>query len=74
MKLCGSFEEKGYKIEAYIPTRDIEPQEFLVRAYKEEKLIKEIKIPMMHEPRFGVDVEDKRRLEDKTEELLEELP
>lgn len=73
MELYGSFEERGYKVEAYMPSSPKEPLEWLVKAYKKGKLVKEIRIPMFYEPIFGVDVDDAKTLEEKTDELLKLL-
>ena len=74
MKLYGSFEEKGYQVEAYIPSSSSEPMQFHLKALKDGKLVKEMKIPLNHEPIFGVDTEDHQNLEAKTEELMQSLP
>lgn len=74
MELYGSFKERGYKIEAYMPSSSKDPLEWLVKAYKNNKLVKEIRIPIFYEPLFGVDVDDARTLEEKTDELLKSLP
>ncbi len=72
--LYGSFEERGYKVEAYIPNSDEVPLAFVLRAYKEDELVKEMKVPMHYRPIFGVDVADVAALEEKTEELMKTLP
>ncbi len=74
MNLYGRFEENGYRIEAFIPDNADEPLEWTIKAYKENGLVKEIKVPMIHEPIFGVDVDDLRTLEDETDELMKSLP
>jgi hypothetical protein len=74
MELYGKFQEKGYDIEAYIPSKSNESMEFKVRALKDGKVVRELKIPLNHTPIFGIDVEDHQNLEIKTEELLSSLP
>lgn len=73
LSLYDSFEERGYKIETYIPNSDKVAREFVVRAYKGENLVEELKIPMVHEPLFGVDVEDEGVLEEEVEKLMKRL-
>ncbi|MEK6857861.1 MAG: hypothetical protein AABX39_04710 [Nanoarchaeota archaeon] len=68
----GSFEEKGYTIEAYMTSSG--QSEWYVKAIKDNKVVKEIRIPMMYTPVFGPDVSDVSELEQKTDELLKELP
>ncbi len=74
MQLYGKFEEKGYEIEAYMPSNKEEPLEFVIKAYKDKKLVKEMNVPMVYYPIFGVDGSDLAELENKTEELLKLLP
>lgn len=73
LSLYDSFEEGGYRIEAYIPNSNKVALEFVVRAYSGEKLIEELKVPMLHEPLFGVDVVDHERLEEEVETLMQKL-
>jgi|TARA_Y100000310_G_C20642776_1_gene794905 hypothetical protein len=73
MELYGSFEEKGYKIEAYLPSNKEDSCEWVIRAYKDKEIVKEVNVPLFHPPIFGPDVEDVATLEDKTEELLNSL-
>ncbi len=73
MELYKRLEEKGYKIEAYAPRRYSESHDFLVRAYKGKKLIKEINIPIQYFVLTGTDARDKQRLDDKIKELIESL-
>jgi len=73
MEQYGKFKERGYTIEAYIPTNDTEPNEFLLTIRK-GKFKQEHRIPMLHRPTFGVDIDDKQTLEEKMEEILKTLP
>ncbi len=73
-KLYASFDDRGYHLEAYIPNDGSVPQEFVVKAYKDDKLVEEMKVPMMYRPTFGVDVADLAELEAKTDELMKRLP
>ncbi len=68
MKLYDEFEERGYKVQAFLPTNSSE-KDWIVKVF-----IKEIKIPMNIEPRFGVDSNDLRALEEETAKLMESLP
>lgn len=74
MILYAEFNEKGHHIKAYIPTSGAEPRQFVVKAYKKGDLVKQINVKMDYAPIFGVDISDKKRLEDRTEELLKSLP
>lgn len=70
MRLYDSIEERGYKIEAYLPSGGEDELEWLLKVYKDAEVIREESIPMYHIPRYGVDAEDLFNLEEKTEELL----
>ena len=74
LSLFDCFEERGYKVETYIPNSNQVAREFVVRAYNGETLVEEMKVPMLHELVFGVDVEDKDVLEKELERLLQRLP
>ncbi len=65
MKLYDEFEERGYKVQAFIPTSSSE-RNWIVKAFKDGILVQEIEIPMNIEPRFGVDSNDLRALEEET--------
>lgn len=74
MILYAEFNEKEYHIKAYIPTSGAKPRQFVVKAYKKGNLVKQINVEMDYAPIFGVDISDKKRLEDRTEEFLKSLP
>lgn len=74
MDLYGSFKEREYKVEAYLPSSDNDHLEWIIRAYKKNKLVREIKVPIIHRPIFGPDIEDVATLEEKTEEFINSLP
>ena len=74
MKLQAEFEERGYKVQAFMPTSAKEPLEWIVKVFKDGKLVRELKIPMHHEPRFGVSSIDIQILEEETAKLMESLP
>ena len=57
-----------------MPMSANKPLEWVVKVFKEGKLIKELRIPMRIEPRFGPDSTDVMILENETEKLLESLP
>ncbi len=76
LELYSTFEERGYKIEVYIPhhINDKIHLGFIIKAYKEDKLVEEMKVPMDYVPVFGVDVADVVNLEEKVAGLMEKLP
>ncbi|VVB82841.1 Uncharacterised protein [uncultured archaeon] len=75
MELYGSFEEKGYKIESYFPTNlEEEKLEWIVKIYRDNKLERELSIPMDVNPLFGVDIFDLKTLDERVDELLKLLP
>ena len=74
MKLYADFDERGYHVEAYLPTNAKEPQEWVVKAHKDGELVKEIHVPMFIAPRFGPDSNDVRKLEEETDKLMKSLP
>ena len=74
MELYRKISDKGYNFEVYIPSNEKDPLEFQLRALKEGKLVKEVKILMCHEPLFGVDASDLANLEKETDELIKSLP
>ena len=73
MEKYGSISGKGYRIEAYLPTVDDDPLEWLLQAYKGDDLIKEMRHPLIHETRWGVDAEDLITLETLADKLLDSL-
>jgi len=73
MKPYGEFEERGYKVQAFLP-QTLSDRNWTVKVFKDGDLIKEIKIPMHIEPRFGVDSIDLRILEAETAKLMKSLP
>ena len=73
MELYGKFNEKGYDFEAYWPSSDRDRHEWILRAYKDGSLVKEVTEPIFHPTLFGVDVDDAANLERITDELIKEL-
>ena len=73
MKPYGEFEERGYKVQAFLPKTSAD-RNWTVKVFKDGDLIKEIKILMQIEPRFGPDSSDIRTLEEETAKLMESLP
>ena len=67
------FEERGYKIQALMPTLASEPLQWVFKAFKDGELVKEITIPMRIVPRFGPDSVDVMVLEKETEKFLKTL-
>ena len=74
MKLYGDFKERGYEIQAFIPSEEEDPLAFLVKATKDGKPVKEMTIPLMHPVTFGVDHEDHDNLEAQMDEFMSGLP
>ena len=74
MKLFGKFTERGYSVEAFLPTNSSEPGAWTIRIKKGRRLIKKTSVPMLYEPRYGPDAGDVARLEEETARLLKELP
>ena len=74
MQLYGSFEEKGYRFEAYTPDRDEDPVAFEVRILAGGELKGSLLIQLTYVPVFGVDVDDSRHLEFVVDRMLKFLP
>lgn len=74
MQLFGSFEEKGYRFEAYSPTSRSDPAEFEFRILVGSDLKHTLYIPMSYVPVFGVDVGDRHRLDMVADRVLAVLP
>jgi hypothetical protein len=63
------------------PENDEEAREWTIRVNKdvytdnkhEAVLIKEVKVPLIHKPLFGYDVDDLENLNEKVEEIIVEL-
>jgi hypothetical protein len=74
MLLYGTFQERGYTFEAYIPNSDAEPVAFELRVLvgTESKYV--LLLPMMYTPTFGVDAGDMQKLEAILEQILGFLP
>lgn len=75
LDLYGSFSEKGYLVEVFMPKNASQKQQWTVRLYSEKsrELVKEETIPMSFAPVFGVDVEDEAVLNTRVDEILNEL-
>jgi hypothetical protein len=74
MKLYGEFEEKGYQFKAYFPENANEGIEFKIEILLSGNTKKAFSVPMVYEPRFGVDDNDAARLEVITDEIIAILP
>lgn len=74
MILYGTFEERGYKFEAYIPDDDAEPVAFDLRIIVGPELKYAMLLPMTYVPTFGVDVGDIQSLESTLDRCLQILP
>jgi hypothetical protein len=74
-ELYAEFSERGYDFKAFIS--DEGPPHFVIRvtdAATGEQVREEKLGPLMYGAVFGVDVSDIAALEEKTEEILKELP
>ena len=77
----GRFSENGYLVKAFMPVRPAQPRRWTVRAYEEAAVaaegdpepLREITLPMVHEPVFGADAADVAALEKRVGELMREL-
>ncbi|MDT4965974.1 MAG: hypothetical protein QOJ64_711 [Acidobacteriota bacterium] len=74
MTSFASFEERGYTVQAFMPSGSTEPLVWTIRITRGEELIREATVPMSYEPRFGPDVGDVQALEAETGKILAELP
>jgi hypothetical protein len=75
LDLFGSFTESGFKVDAYMPRNSQQALQWTVRVFKEgeDAPQREETIPMLHEPIFGVDVDDQATLEQRVDSLMQEL-
>jgi hypothetical protein len=81
MEEYSRFSLKDHTFIAFGPSGDGEPREWTLQVNKDEyvnnqhksTLIKEVKIPIIHRPIFGYDVNDLELLNEKVEELIKEL-
>ena len=73
MTRYASLEEKGYTVEAFMPSSSSEPLAWTVRVSRGKELVREVRVPMSYEPRFGPDADDVRVLEEETAKLLAAL-
>lgn len=74
MLLYGTFEDKGYKFDAYIPNSDAEPVAFELRVQTGDEVKRAILVPMTYTPTFGVDAGDRQYLEAILDRVLGLLP
>ncbi|RDS78938.1 hypothetical protein DWU98_20180 [Dyella monticola] len=74
MLLYGTFEERGYTFEAYIPTDDAEPVAFELRIIVGGELKHSLLVPMTYTPTFGVDAGDRQMIESILDRVLAVLP
>lgn len=74
MQFYSAFEERGYRIEAYIPDSDDEPVAFEIRILIDQDVRKDLLLPITHAPVFGVDVDDLALLEAFADQLMKLLP
>lgn len=74
MLLYGSFEEKGYTFEAYIPNSDMEPVAFELRILVGVEIKYALLVPLTYTPTFGVDAGDVQQLEAIFDQILGFIP
>jgi len=74
MNLYSHFEEKGYRIEAYIPTNDADIDAFEIRVLIAGELKKTLYLRLTYLPVFGVDVDDLHHLEAFAAAMMTALP
>ena len=72
--LFGTFEEKGYFFEAWMPASDAESCEFRLQVKANGGLLLDIPVPMAYRPIFGPDLGDVAELQAITERLVAALP
>jgi hypothetical protein len=75
LSLFGQFSENGYKVEAYMPRTSAQPRQWTIKVYNEgdDEALRIETVPMLYEPVFGPDVEDKAALEERVDSLMREL-
>lgn len=74
MQLYGTFEDKGYRFEAHIPSGHGDPVAFELRILIGDAFKYTLLAPMVYVPKFGVDVCDAQMLERVTDKVLALLP
>jgi hypothetical protein len=67
------YEQDGVIFEAFLPSDETEPQEWVLRASRGGILLTERRIRLTWVPRFGPDVSDVAQLEAALDEMLVEL-
>ncbi|MGN6519981.1 MAG: hypothetical protein ACTHK2_11220 [Dokdonella sp.] len=67
------YEQGGVVFEAFLPSDETEPQEWLLRASRNGVLLTERRISLVWVPRFGPDVSDVAQLEEALDDMLIEL-
>ena len=73
MSVADPFEEDGVTYEAWQPRNDQAPRVMVVEAYRDGLRVARREVPMYHENRWGIDVEDVDSLEAATEQLIKEV-
>ncbi|HLD57683.1 MAG TPA: hypothetical protein VJA47_05220 [archaeon] len=66
------FEERGYKVEAFMTGDERRPHWYL-KVSRGDRPVTELCIRMTYVPRFGVDLDDKEILEQETTKLMQNL-
>jgi hypothetical protein len=74
MNLYSHFEEKGYRVEAYVPNSDADIDAFEIRILIQGEQKKVLYLPLSHLPVFGLDVGDAQELELFAAAMMEALP
>ena len=75
LDLHRSFTVDSYRIDAFMPRNSSQPQQWTLKLYKagEDTPLRVETIPMLHEPIFGVDVDDIEALERRVGGIISEL-
>jgi len=74
MHLYSHFEEKGYRIEAYIPNTDTDIDAFEIHVLIDGERKKTLYVPLVYLPVFGVDVGDMNTIEAFADAMMKALP
>jgi hypothetical protein len=74
MRLHGEFEEKGYRVRAFVPSTASDGLAFRIEIRHGRKRLHAFRVPMLYEPRYAVDAGDARTLEAVTDAVMKILP
>lgn len=74
MQRYGTFEERGYAFESWIPSTDSDPVGFEIRILIGAAVKYTLLVPMLYVPVMGVDIDDDAHMEAVLERVLKLLP